>query len=425
MDATSASLAPPYSHADQARNPLNAGWPQASVELPTGPLAGIRVLDLTSVVLGPLATQILGDFGADVIKVEGTEGDPMRANGVSRHPGMGATFIAINRNKRSIALNLKTPEGRHIFLQMAAHADVVIHNMRVTAVERLGIGYEAVRAANPSVVYCAATGFGQNGPYRAKPAYDDIIQAASGMVDLVRQVTGQPEYIPTLIADKTAGMAVVNALLAALLHRQRSNQGQYVEVPMLETLVEFTMAEHLGGLSFRPAKGAAGYDRITRGGRRPSATADGHIAMLPYSPQQWRALFEQTHQLERLEPYNLSSRQHLGKCIRELYQELAAITPLKTTAEWMSLCEVLDIPATPIATLDTVPEHPHLQAVGMFQDVEHPSEGPIRMVRPATLFSETPASVRMVAPRLGQHTGSILASSDTLMRSFWRSVNQV
>jgi crotonobetainyl-CoA:carnitine CoA-transferase CaiB-like acyl-CoA transferase len=375
-----------------------------------GPLSGIRVLDITTVVLGPLATQILGDYGADVIKIEGAEGDLMRANGVSRHPGMSSVFLALNRNKRSLALDLKQPAGREIFLELAARADVVVHNMRVPAIERLGLGYEAVRAIKPDIVYCAATGFGQDGPHGAKPAFDDIIQAACGMASLVGQANGIPDYVPSLIADKTAGMAVANAVLAALVHRVRTGQGQYIEVPMFETLVEFTLAEHMGGLAFSPALGSAGYGRIVSGGRKPAPTADGHIAMLPYSPRQWINLLTRVERTDLVKSYDIVDRQKLNAVVRDLYRELGKLTRLKTTAEWMAICEELDIPATPIYALDDLPDHPHLKAVGMFQSMNHPSEGPLRYVRPAVRFAATPASVRLPAPSLGQHSAEILAS---------------
>jgi crotonobetainyl-CoA:carnitine CoA-transferase CaiB-like acyl-CoA transferase len=375
---------------------------------PPGPLSGIRVLDITSVVLGPLATLVLGDYGADVIKIEGIEGDLMRANGVSRNPGMSSIFLALNRNKRSLALDLKSPEGRGIFLELAAGADVVVHNMRIPAIERLGLGYDAVRAVKPDIVYCAATGFGQDGPYRFKPAFDDIIQAACGLASLVGQVSGSPDYVPSLIADKTAGMAVANAILAALFHRERSGQGQYVEIPMYETLVEFTLAEHIGGLAFDPGLAPAGYGRIVSGGRKPAPTADGHVAMLPYSPSHWIALFKRVGRTDLVEAYDITDRRKLNAVVRDLYRELGVMTLSRTTAEWVAICEELDIPATPIYSLDDLPGHPHLQAVGMFQSMDHPSEGPLRYVRPAARFAATPASVRLPAPLLGQHSIDIL-----------------
>lgn len=374
----------------------------------TGPLHGIRILDLTTVVLGPYATQILGDYGAEVIKVESLDGDLMRANGVSRHAGMSSIFLSLNRNKRSVTLDLKKPEGRKLFLELAAGVDVVVHNMRVAAIERLGLGYEAVRAVNPRVVYCAASGFGQDGPHHAKPSFDDIVQAASGLASLGRNEQGVPAYVPALIADKTAGLALVNALLAALLHRERTGQGQYVEVPMFETLVTFNLAEHLGGLTFEPPLGPTGYGRII-GGRRPLPTADGYAAILPYSPEQWDKLLRHIGRTDVIERHDFSDRNKLNATVRHLYAELHGEGPKRTTAQWMAICEELDLPATPVYSLDELPEHPHLMAVGLFQEMDHPSEGAVRYVRPAVRFEASPASVRLPAPLLGQDTADELA----------------
>ena len=375
----------------------------------TGPLHGIRVLDLTTVVLGPYATQILGDYGAEVIKVESLEGDLMRANGVSRHAGMSSIFLAINRNKRSVTLDLKKAKGRELFLELAAGVDVVVHNMRIAAIDRLGLGYEAVRTVNQRVVYCTASGFGQDGPDRAKPSFDDIIQAASGLASLLGSEYGSPAYVPALIADKTAGLAVVNAVLGALLHRERTGQGQHVEVPMFETLVEFNLTEHLGGLAFEPPLGSAGYARII-GGRQPLPTADGYVAILPYNPAHWANLFRRLERDDIFERYDFGDRHKLNATVRQLYAELHQEGSKRTTAQWMQICEELDLPATPIYTLDELPSHPHLQAVGLFQVMEHPSEGAVRYVRPAVRFAASPASVRLPAPQLGQDTASVLAS---------------
>jgi formyl-CoA transferase len=374
----------------------------------TGPLAGVRIVDLTSVVLGPLATQILGDYGADVIKVENLEGDLMRANGVSLHPGMSSIFLAINRNKRSIAIDLKAAEGREILARLVAGADVLVHNMRVAAIERLGFGYGAASGINPQIVYCAATGFGQDGPDRDKPAFDDIIQAACGLASLIGAASGQPDYVPTLVADKTAGMAVVNAVLAALFHRERTGRGQYVEVPMFETMVAFTLAEHLGGLTFDPAPAQAGYARLLAGGRRPAPTRDGTIAILPYTADHWIAFFRSAGRADLAQKYGIRDRQARNAHVVAMYREMAAITRQKTTAEWLSLCAALDIPASPICALDDLPDHPHLKAVGLIQSAEHPSEGRMRYIRPPTRFGASPASVRFPAPLLGQHTAEIL-----------------
>ncbi|MCW8164888.1 CoA transferase [Verminephrobacter aporrectodeae subsp. tuberculatae] len=373
-----------------------------------GPLKGIRVLDLTAVVLGPLATQILADYGADVIKVEPPEGDMMRANGISQNPGMSSIFLAVNRNKRSLAVDLKSAAGVTALRALIPTIDVVVHNMRVAAIERLGLGYEAVSRLNPRVVYCAATGFGQDGPHRDRPAFDDIIQAACGLVGVGSVGRDQPDYAQSLIADKTTGLAVCNAVLAALLHRERSGEGQYVEVPMLETMAAFVLAEHMGGMTFQGSTVQAGYPRLLEGGRKPVRTRDGWVSMLPYTERHWQAFFFEVGQPELADRYNIASRQERNTHVKALYGHLRELTPLKTTAEWMLLCEKLDIPATPIYTLDELPEHPHLKAVGLFEDATHPTEGPIRQLRPTARFSATPTKVYRQAPTVGQHTTEIL-----------------
>jgi formyl-CoA transferase len=373
-----------------------------------GPLAGTRVLDLTAVVLGPYATQILGDYGAEVIKIESPAGDLMRLNGVSLNRGMSSIFLTLNRNKRSLALNLQTPEGAEVLRRLIPKADVLVHNMRVEAIERLGFGYEAVAAINPGIVYCAATGFDQDGPDADRPAFDDIIQAASGLAAVASTGRETPDYVPSLIADKTAGMAVVNAVLAALLHRARGGGGQYVEVPMLETMVAFVLTEHLGGMAFEPAPAPPGYARLLTGGRKPARTSDGFIAMLPYSAPHWRAFFEAAGRPEIGEALASDDRAVRNANNARLYAAVQAITPERTTAAWMAICHERDIPATPIYTLEQLPEHPQLKAVGLFQMAEHPSEGAVRYVRPATKFAGSPAAIRRHAPAHGQHTDEIL-----------------
>jgi crotonobetainyl-CoA:carnitine CoA-transferase CaiB-like acyl-CoA transferase len=374
----------------------------------TGPLAGYRILDLTAVVLGPLATQILGDYGADIIKVEPPTGDLMRANGVSKNRGMSSIFLAINRNKRSLSIDLKTPEGLEIIHRLLPSVDVVVHNMRVDAIERLGLGYGALSALKPDLVYCMATGFGESGPDAGKPAFDDVIQAASGIASLIGNETGKPDYAPTLLADKTCGLALANAVLAALLHRERTGQGQLVEVPMLETMVAFTMAEHLGGLSFEPPIGPAGYVRLLAGGRKPAPTRDGYVAMLPYTAAHWVAFFKGVGREDLAAKYKLEDRHERNAQIRQIYADMASVTSQMSTDECLALCDRLDIPATRIYSIDELPQHPHLKAVGLFQSVDHPSEGPICSVRPSTLFERSPAQISIHAPLLGQHTDEMM-----------------
>lgn len=374
-----------------------------------GPLSGVRILDLSTILLGPYATQMLGDMGAEIIKLEALEGDFMRANGASRSPGMGSIHLAVNRNKQSISVDLKTEEGKAIAMELVKSADAIVHNMRIGAINRIGLDYESVRAANPDIVYCVATGYGQDGPFAAQPAFDEIIQASSGLATLAKTADGAPNYIPTLIADKLAGISVCNALLAALFHHAKTGEGQYVEVPMFETMVAFNFVEHLGGLSFVPTEGPVGYGRITEGGRRPIKTADGYIAVLPYSAKHWIALFRFLGKDELVTRYDLENRASISKHVRTLYDELSQAAATMTVAEWLLACEKLDIPASELHTMESIPEHPQAKAVGLFCEAEHPTEGKIRYVRPTTRFSATPQSVRSLAPRLGENTRAILA----------------
>ncbi len=398
----------------------------------TGPLSGVRVLDLTAVVLGPLATQILGDYGADVIKLEAPEGDLMRANGVSRQAGMSSIFLAINRNKRSLAIDLKRPQGLAAVQRLLPTVDVLVHNMRSAAIERLGLGYAACAALNPRLVYCVATGFGEAGPDAGKPAFDDVIQAACGLAGLIGGLgqdgglgqggavdpggavghdAGAPEYVPSLIADKTTGLALANAVLAALFERTQSGLGQHVEVPMFETMVAFTLAEHLGGRTFEPALGPAGYQRLLAGGRKPAPTRDGHVAMLPYTGEHWRKFFARTGRDDLTAKYAVDDRYARNARVKELYADMATITRTLSTAELLALCAELDIPATRIWRIDELPEHPHLQAVGLFQPQQHPSVGPMVAIRPPTLFGRTPAELALPAPLLGEHSAAVLGEA--------------
>ena len=374
----------------------------------TGPLAGVRVLDLTAVVLGPLATQILGDYGADVIKIEPLEGDLMRANGISRKRGMSSIFLAINRNKRSLAIDLKRPEGVAAILRLLPTVDVLVHNMRSAAMERLGLGYAACAACNPRLLYCVATGFGEDGLDAGKPAFDDVIQAACGLAELIGHESGQPDYVPSLIADKTTGLALANAVLAALFERSRSGLGQYVEVPMFETMVAFTLAEHLGGRSFEPPQGPAGYPRLLAGGRKPAPTQDGHVAMLPYTATHWQKFFNQMGRTDLSDKYGADDRHARNARVSELYADMASITRTMTTTDLLTLCRSLDIPATRLYGIDELTEHPHLKSVGLFESQQHPTVGAIVAVRPPTRFARTPAELALPAPELGEHSAAVL-----------------
>ncbi|MBU0723880.1 MAG: CoA transferase [Alphaproteobacteria bacterium] len=381
----------------------------------TGALAGIRVLDLTSVILGPYATQILGDHGADIIKVEAPEGDVLRGTGPARNPGMGAIFLNSNRNKRSLVLDLKQPAARDALLRLVAGADVFVHSLRPKAIARLGFDYAAVRAANPSIIYCSAWGFGSGGPYADRPAYDDIIQAMSGVADLARRQSGTPEpaYAPTVLADKTVGQSVANALLAALLHRERTGRGQEVEVPMFENLSAFMLLEHLAGAVFMPepgeAEGEMGYQRLLAPHRRPYRTSDGFVTVLPYTTKQWRSFFLLAGQPEMAEDSRITDPGLRSRSIGDLYGLIADLMPARSTADWLAALEEADIPAARVNSLEDMLDDPHLQATGFFQEMAHPSEGRLRALAPASRLSDSPQAIHCGAPRLGEHSREILA----------------
>ncbi len=374
---------------------------------PTGPLTGLRILDMTGVVLGPFATQTLGDWGAEVIKVEPPAGDLLRNSGVARNRGMASVFLGVNRNKRSLCLDIKSEAGKEVLRRLIATVDVLASNVRPAGMARAGFGWEVCAALNPRLVYAVATGFGQDGPHRARPAFDEIIQAASGMADIVGEEEGRPMFVPSLVADKITGMALVQAILAALLHRERTGEGQMVEVPMLETLTAFVSVEHLGGLAFDPPAGRPGYERLRH--RKPVPTQDGWITLLPYTAAHWRAFFTASGRTELIEELRVDDPVARNANIDKVYAAVAEIARTRTTAEWLALCEELDIPATAFSRVEDLASHPHLAAVGMFQAMEGTSEGTWRYARPPTRFDRTPANVRRPPPRLGEHSAEVLA----------------
>ena len=339
----------------------------------TGPLKGLKILDMTGVVLGPFATQMLGDWGAEVIKIEPPNGDLVRNSGVYRNRGMASVFLAINRNKRSLCLDIKTEEGKEILRKLIAKVDVLATNVRPAGMARAGFGYEDCTKLNPCLIYAAATGFGQDGPWRARPAFDEIIQAASGFADIVGEEFGKPMFVPSLVADKLTGMALAMAILAALVHRANTGEGQLVEVPMLETLTAFVGVEHLGGLAFDPPEGEPGYKRLRH--RKPVPTRDGYITLLPYTAQHWRAFFIAAGRAELIEQLGVDDPVKRNANIDQVYAACAEIAQTRPTAEWLALCEELDIPATAFSKLEDVPEHPHLKAVGHVRADGPPDRG--------------------------------------------------
>lgn len=374
-------------------------------------LRGLRIIDLTTIVLGPYATQMLGDLGADVIKVEPPEGDLYRAARPGRSDTMGAPFMGINRNKRSIVVDLKQEDGQGIVRRLAKTADVVVHNMRAKSAAKLGLSYETLKAENPRLVYCFSAGFGSEGPSADAPAYDDIIQGVSGVAALNKDHNGAPRYLPTIVCDKVSGLHLAIAVLAGVAHRERTGEGASIEAPMFESMVSFLMAEHLGGRGFEPPLGRVGYERLLAPDRNPYPTKDGFIAVLPYSTAHWRKFFEAVGRADLAsadwvcEPAQRSAR------IGELYRIVATITPSKTTAEWLGLLKTLDVPSAPVNDLDALFDEEHLRAVAMFEHVNHPTEGAIVNARtPFRVADETPAP-DSYAPNVGDSTGAVLAEA--------------
>jgi crotonobetainyl-CoA:carnitine CoA-transferase CaiB-like acyl-CoA transferase len=372
---------------------------------PSGPLAGITVLDLTSVLYGPYASQTLGDWGAEVIKIEPLTGDTWRYSGQFRNRGMTGQFMAVNRNKRSLALDLKQPDGKAVLQRLIATADVLLTNIRPAALARLGFGYEACQQINSRLVYAAATGFGQDGPWAARPAFDEVIQASSGFASAMGS-DDEPAFVPSLVADKICGLTLAAAVSAALVHRERTGKGQMVEVPMLETITAFNSIEMLGGHAFDPPIGPAGYKRMKE--RRPVRTRDGWLTMLPYSGDNWCIFFEAVGHPECIERFAVRDAVARAKNIDQIYNKMAEIAITRTTAEWEELLLRIDVPHAAFAKITEIAEQPHLKAVGMIATLDHPSEGKIRQARPSARFSETPAEIHRMPPRLGEHSHAIL-----------------
>jgi crotonobetainyl-CoA:carnitine CoA-transferase CaiB-like acyl-CoA transferase len=373
-----------------------------------GPLHGIRVVDCTTVVLGPWAAQQLGDLGADVVKIEPPEGDTTRQLGPMKNPDMGAFYLAVNRNKRSIVLDLKQETGRQALHRLASKADVLLHNYRPQAAKRLGMSYETFRAINPGIVYVGTYGFRAAGPYGDKPAYDDIIQAASGVASLQASLFGEPKYVPTIVADKTSSMTVLVAVLAALHHKARTGEGQEVEVPMFESMAAWVMIEHLYGETFMPPVDSVGYKRVLNRYRRPFQTKDGYLAILPYTDQNWRDFFKLADRQDLLDDPRFKTLSTRLKHIELLYEELGKIATTRTNAEWLELLDRANIPGMIVNSLESLLEDPHLEATGFWQVLEHPTEGTLRMPGIPAAYSRTPADIRRVPPRLGEHSVEIL-----------------
>ena len=376
----------------------------------SGPLTGITVVDLTTVVMGPYATQILGDLGATVIKIEAPGGDNVRHVGPMKHRGMGHMFLHLNRNKKSVVLDLKQPAGREALLRIAAGADVLIYNIRPQAMQRLRLGYADVAAVNPRIIYVGAYGFGQQGPYAARPAYDDLIQGMTGMPWLMQQSgAAEPRYMPATLADRIVGLHAVYAVTTALYHRERTGEGQAVEVPMFECMSQMILGDHFGGRTFEPPVGAAGYARVLAPQRKPFRTRDGYVCVLMYNDKQWHNFFQliDREDLYRSDP-RFNSHENRSARIDEVNAFVAGEMLERTTADWLSALLAADIPAARMNSIDEVIDDEHLTATGFIRTEEHPSEGTLRTTGAATQWSRTPPAPQRGAPRLGEHGAEVL-----------------
>ncbi|HLK83375.1 MAG TPA: CoA transferase [Xanthobacteraceae bacterium] len=375
---------------------------------PAGALAGVRIVDLTTVVLGPYATQMLGDLGADIIKVEGPDGDTTRHTGPRRSPGMASLFLGANRNKRSIALDLKAPAARDVLKRLIDSADVFVHNIRPQKLARLGFGPDVLMARRPRLIYAAIHGWRQDGPYGGRPAYDDIIQGFVGVAGLMEILTGEPRYMPTILADKTCGLMAAQAVLAALFHREKTGRGQVVEIPMFETMVSYLMIEHLYGATFVPPEGDMGYARVLAPWRRPYRTADGRICMLAYTDRQWRRFWDAAGRPAMMHDPRFADLAARTRHIDELYRLAGEALATRTTSEWLAILDDIQIPAGPVNALADLPNDPHLAAIGFFRHVNHPTEGAVVMPDVPLRFSDSPAEISRLPPRLGEHGREIL-----------------
>lgn len=376
-----------------------------------GTLDGIRVVDLTTVILGPWAAQTLGDMGADVIKIETPTGDTTRNLGPRKNPGMASVFMSTNRNKRSIVLDLRTREGKDALLKIVDTADVFMHNMRPKVAKKLELSYERFTANNPKLVYCAAYGFRADGPLADNPAYDDVIQAASGIAGLQAVISDQPRFVPTIVADKTTSYNVVSAVLAALVCRERQGVGQSIEVPMFESLVDNVMIEHLYGAAFEPPVGKMGYARLMNTGRRPYATKDGFLAVLPYSDENWRRMFDLAGRGELKDDPRFVDHSSRVENSQEVYDLLGEMIAERTTEEWLKALNEASIPVMKVNSLEDLLVDEQLNASGFWRMEDHPTEGKVRMTDPPIRFSNNPSTVRRMQPGLGQHSREILAEA--------------
>jgi crotonobetainyl-CoA:carnitine CoA-transferase CaiB-like acyl-CoA transferase len=375
-----------------------------------GALTGVRVIDLTAVIAGPLGTRTLAEYGADVIKIEPPAGDVLRASSPRRNQQMGALYLGLNRNKRVISLDLKLPATMDVMRKLIAGADVFAHNMRPDALKRAGLDYDACKAINPKLIHAGIIGFGRGGRYRDRPAYDDLIQSTSGFASLFSRGGGPPSYVPMNFVDRLTGVTSVHAILAALFHRERTGQGQALEIPMFENLIEFMLGDHMSGHLFDPPVAEMGNVRALSTNRRPYPTRDGAICVLPGVDKHWKSFFEVSGlEAQYGDDPRFSTAAARAHHIEDALALLAKALETKTTAEWLELLTKADIPCGPVVALEDLYDDPHLQDVDFFGNYDHPTEGKMKIARPAVWMSETPPRVGNLAPSLGADTRAVLA----------------
>jgi crotonobetainyl-CoA:carnitine CoA-transferase CaiB-like acyl-CoA transferase len=373
-----------------------------------GALTGVTVLDLTTVVMGPFATSMLGDFGAEVIKVEALDGDITRRMGPQRNSGMTALTLGLQRNKRSIAMDLKTTEGRDILARLVRDVDIVVCNLRPQSRERLGLTYSELTAIRPDVILCTAQAYAQDSTRRNEPAYDDMVQAASGLTGLAEAVDGTPRYAPYVIADKVSGLYIVIAILTALYHRAATGAGQHVEVPMVDAMIHFNLVEHLSGQTFSPPVGDFGWSRVLVAERAPYRTADGYVCILPYTDANWRDFFALTGLTDLLTDPKFTDVDNRHQNMGYLHAVIGEITPHKSTQQWLDLCRDRNVPASGLLDLAQVTDDPYVTEQGVLQRRTHPTEGDYFSALTPIRLSESPVGLQRHAPVLGAHTAEVL-----------------
>lgn len=370
-------------------------------------LAGVRVLDLTTVVFGPYASLILADYGADVVKIESPDGDSTRRTGPRQEPDLAAIFLGINRNKRSIVLNLKQADARDALLKLVDGADVLMHSMRPAKMAKLGLDPQTLCARNPRLIYAGLYGFGEGGAYAGQPAYDDIVQGLSGIADITQRQGGEPRYLPTIAADKTCGQVAAHAILAALFQRERTGQGQQLEVPMFESMTSYLLVEHFYGRHLEDTPGTAGYPRVLAPWRRPYQTTDGYLSMMPYTDAHWQRFFNETGHPELATDARFSDITARTQHIEDLYARVGSIVANHDTAHWLALCQRLEIPAAPINRLEDLEHDPHLRSVDFFVPLTSTAGHHYRFTRNPVRLQRSDVAPAM-PPRLGEHTREVL-----------------